>query len=112
MSRYINRETPPDLSPFEEIPFEARVAVILSHSMDYPSYVNHGWIVDEEYQEIADNFNMSMCRREGPNIGFNDADMEMFLVSNGELNDTQRVFELDNRTSKIGDTEYYWANGE
>ena len=112
LSRYINRETPPDLSSFEEIPFEARVAVILSHSMDYPSYVNHGWIVDEEYQEIADNFNMSMCRREGPNIGFDDADMEMFLVSNGELNDTQRVFELDNRTSKIGDTEYCWANGE
>lgn len=112
MSKFINRETPPDISEFENFPFDARVALILSHSMDYPSYVNRGWIVPEEYEEIARDFNETIGRKEGPNIGYNKNDYEMTLLSNGELYNTQRVFELDNKEVKIGETEYCVANGE
>lgn len=112
MSKFINRETPPDISEFENFPFDARVALILSHSMDYPSYVNRGWIVPEEYEEIARDFNETIGRKEGPNISYNKNDYEMTLLSNGELYNTQRVFELDNKEVKIGETEYCVANGE
>ena len=112
MSKFINRETPPDISEFENFPFDVRVALILSHSMDYPSYVNRGWIVPEEYEEIARDFNETIGRKEGPNICYNKNDYEMTLLSNGELYNTQRVFELDNNEVKIGETEYCVANGE
>lgn len=112
MSKFINRETPPDLTEFENFPFDSRVALILSHSMDYPSYVNRGWVVPEEYEEIARDFNDTINRKEGPNIGFNRSDYEMALLTNGEMVNTQRVFELDNTEIKVGETEYCVANGE
>lgn len=112
VSKVINRETPPDLSGWEEFPFESRVAMILSHSMDYPGYVNHGRTVSPEYEMIADNVNMTLDRREGPNIGLGIEDVELFSISDGELIDTQRVYELDNDVFSIGDTEYLVANGD
>lgn len=112
LSRYINRETPPDISAIEDLPFDARVHLILSHSMDYPSYVNRGWVVPEEYQEIADNFNMSTGRREGPNIRLSDSDLDLFMISDGNSINTQRVFDVDNDSFSIGETEYCCANGD
>ena len=112
ISRYINRETPPDLSMFEEFPFDARIAIILSHSMDYPSYVNHGWVVPEEYEIMANTFNISIDRKEGPAIGYNKDSYEMTVLSNGELYDTQRVFEDSDDTFTIGETEYCFGNGD
>ena len=63
-------------------------------------------------EEIARDFNETIGRKEGPNIGYNKNDYEMTLLSNGELYNTQRVFELDNKEVKIGETEYCVANGE
>jgi hypothetical protein len=112
ISKVINRETPPDISDIETADFDARVKLILTHSCDYPGYVNHGWVVPEEYQIIADNYNMSTNRVEGPNIKLKDEDLQMFMISNGNLLDTQHVISSGNESIKIGETEFTISNGE
>ena len=112
VSKIINRETPPDISDFEEADFESRVTIILNHSCDYPGYVNFGWTVPDEYQKIADNFNRMLSQREYPNIGFSKADVEMFKISNGELIDTRLVYSVNNDDVIIGETEYVLADND
>ena len=106
VSKVINRETPPDISDVEEADFNSRVALILSHSCDYPGYVNHGWEVPEEYQMIADMYNMSLCRKEGPNVRLSDDEIQLFEMSNGTLFNTQHRISYGNESIKIGETEY------
>ena len=109
VSKVINREDPPDISDFEYADFDERVFMILSHSMDYPGYVNFGWTVPEEYQRIADDYAFALSRREGPNIGISDSDM--FMYEHGFI-PTEQVFSDVDNVVKIGNTKYCIAEAD
>ena len=106
VSKIINREDPPNIDDFETSDFESRVALILMHSCDYPGYVNNGWTVSEEYSEIADNICRTLDRREGPNIKLNTEMLDLFIMSKGNLIETQQNYAEYSPVVKIGETEY------
>lgn len=112
MSTYINRETPPDISDWENADFESRITMILNHSCDYPGYIAHGWHVPEEYLSIADNFNLTLNQKTGPNLYIDTEDVEMYNLSHGDLLPTTDVFDEYNDVVKIGETEYCLADND
>lgn len=106
VSKVINRETPPNIDDFELADFESRVALILMHSCDYPGYVNNGWVVPEEYFEMADNVIRTLGRWDGPNIELGTEMLDLFIASKGDLMDSQQRFADFNPVVKVGQTEY------
>lgn len=112
--KIVNRETPPSLDDFEQIPFEYRIDMILQHSIDYPGYNNMGYYVPDEYYEISNEVSRTMNRLEKPNIAISSAEIEMFEKSDGDLIDAQREFSWydDIPTFTIGETEFVTADGK
>ena len=106
VSKVINRETPPNIDDFELADFESRVALILMHSCDYPGYANNGWVVPEEYFEMADNVIRTLGRWDGPNIELSTEMLDLFVASKGDLMDSQQRFADFNPVVKVGQTEY------
>ena len=115
VSKIINREDPPSLDDFENIPFEYRIDMILQHSIDYPGYNNMGYYVPDEYYAISSEISQVLNRVERPNLSINSADVELFEMSDGEFTDTQREFAWfgdDTPTVTIGETEYVVSDGD
>ena len=107
VSKIVNRETPPDLTGIGEVPFEYRIDMILQHSIDYPGYINHGWIVPDEYFDMSDEVSRILDRREGYNVNIPKDELEWFAATGGELADTQRSFDCyTDNIVKIGETEF------
>lgn len=114
VSKVVNREDPPSLEGIGELPIEARIDMILQHSIDYPGYINHGWVVPDEYFEMSNEYTRIMGRREGYNIHISKEELEMFIATNGELFDSQKSFTYsdDGSTFKIGETEFVSADDD
>ena len=113
ISKVINREDPPNLDDFENIPFEYRVDMILQHSIDYPGYNNMGIYVPDEYYEMSNEVSRTLERVERHNLSINNEEIEMFVNSNGDLINAQREFDCNsNNPFTIGETEFVTPSGE
>lgn len=113
VSKVVNRETPPDLKGIGEVPFENRIDIILQHSIDYPGYINRGWIVPDEYFEISNELTRTSNRREGYNINASKSDIDWFIETDGMFNDMQRSFNCyDDDEIKIGETEFVISDSD
>ena len=113
ISKVINREDPPNLDDFENIPFEYRVDMILQHSIDYPGYNNMGIYVPDEYYEMSNEVSRTLERVERHNLSINNEEIEMFVNSNGDLINAQREFDCNSdKPFTIGETEFVTPNGE
>lgn len=101
----------PDLKNLTDCDFNTRINMIMRYSIDYPGYVNHGWVVDESLIEETGKFNDMLGNSKRFNVVTNL--FEIFINS---------VFDLDyvmcdnnyspfGKSMKIGDNEYYLPDG-
>ena len=102
----------PDLKLLSGADYDVRMAMILRYSMDYPGYVNHGWVVpyeiEEKYQKLCDSLNLT----QRPNI---NTDVCEIIINS--LFDDNYIMMDNNYTCfgnkfKVGDTEYVLPEGE
>jgi hypothetical protein len=98
-----------DFDQLMELPYEARIYLILKHSIDYPTYINHGWVVPDEYFEIYRDFAMVLEQEYYMSERLKQEAIE--LMTMGFL-DSEKVFSLSGETFKIGNTEYVLPDGE
>ena len=96
----------PNLNELEAIPYEDRVDLILKHSIDYPGYVNRGYVVDSNLIEKTKLINEEIGRVDRFNRFIDPSEIELFKETNGSMYLTDEDYSVIGNTVKVGETEY------
>lgn len=111
VSKVLNHEEPVDIKELKDIPYETRVDLILRYSIDYPGYINHGWIVDPDLIEYTKTMSLVLNRKDAINLNFRDAEFDLCKSDLLLLDDEFSCMNINNPFT-IGETEYVVGDKE
>lgn len=104
-------KNPEPMDALSLLPYDARVDLILQHSMDYPGYINHGWIVDDELIEYNRMISEQTHRPNTYNMNLTEDEVNFIIATDGEyMLDHEELGINNGKEMKIGDTEFICGN--
>ena len=111
VSKVLNHEDPVDIKELKDIPYETRVDLILRYSIDYPGYINHGWIVDSDLIEYTKTMSLVLNRKDAINLNFRNGEFNLCKSDLLLLDDEFSCMNINNPFT-IGETEYIVGDKE
>lgn len=107
-----NKTVPDSIDDLEDLPFETRVDLILRYSIDYPGYVNNGWVVDDEILAINEDLSFALGRTDRWNINLSQAELDLLRLTNGGLIFHNKTTDCFSEEVTIGKTQYTVPNAD
>lgn len=101
----------PDLKLLTNLDYDSRLALIIKYSIDYPSYENHGWVVDEETLARARTADEMLNNENRFNLATDLAQIAMDSLFDQPYEKADAQYSILGNTLSVGETEYILPNG-
>lgn len=112
LNKFILHTPAPDISNIgQEVSVEDRIDIIMRYSIDYPSYVNHGWVVSDDIIEYVKTMSEALKRYDSYNRVFDPYEFE-FAKNEMYLGDDSFGPKRYQDSVTIGETEYVLADSD